>query len=357
MLKEEIVQVLLKSVNIYKDYIVKGSISIEDRLEKEKLIDKLSLEHASLKEELESGDYAEGYTSLDDIDEEEKSISKKLQEKTKEIVALKAKFRTSANSSPLIKRYPLKNSRDIPVKELVASLKTSVYIEDIDILIKKLAKLEVKLDESGRPSMLATIKYIKEVDKESFNDLVIFSLVPRSEWRSRSGGKKSASELPAFAAFTPILLVAHLDKYSFGDWDTENNSAHASALFIALGFILGMQVIYRTITPPVLDEQVRNTYHNTVGTGHKNKEMAANCNAYTVEDNRLSCQPTLILDNLNFLETKFRLDTQTWIAHQHIRKPDRMILDIYDWDNVPKPLQEGKIVITEESIIKYIEDL
>ena len=81
MLKEEIVQVLLKSVNIYKDYIVKGSISIEDRLEKEKLIDKLSLEHASLKEELESGDYAEGYTSLDDIDEEEKSISKKLQEK------------------------------------------------------------------------------------------------------------------------------------------------------------------------------------------------------------------------------------------------------------------------------------
>ncbi len=200
------------------------------------------------------------------------------------------------------------------------------------LVVQELAKIKL-IFENGKVSTTKTVTNITDSEQKAAVKLAYD--VPRSLLLI-----KPAAKCPEYASLTPLLMWAHKkhNGVKYESWDkTDENIRWALGNFL-------MPLID-------IDSDKLKSALDSIDIKEKRKEHlnGRNTTAYTGKSISLDDGKFRLLGSNPI--TKMIL--QTWIAHSSIRYPNAMILDPFNWDELPKPIDEVPEVKKEESDLPW----
>ncbi len=189
------------------------------------------------------------------------------------------------------------------------------------ILVDRMKEIELLYNDEGKVSTTDTLKNIEDPE------LRAAVYLSHDCARGKLLRVKVATMLPKYAACTPLLMLAHKEKDNvpYEAWDKDDE-----LIRFALGKSLAVAVEDRT---PV---------HLTLAEVQEHRELILQgkpaTNWKTTSFEVSNDQQEIIFCKSSDLLGKMLL--QTWLFNAEYRVPGVMILDPYNWDNVPEAYDE-----------------
>lgn len=206
-----------------------------------------------------------------------------------------------------------------------------VFIEQALVIF---AHVPLKRNEAGLISMQDTMISMPEIVTTlngTVNRKGVMGLVTYLCETNRSALVSNMAKNPLYGSLTPLFMFAHkrYNDIKYEEWDKKDSSIR-----YALGKFLAEAVTDLPNKPITLSaDEVRNlrdsalTFYSGVRIGTKapatNNKMSRSISTSSGEIFNKNAAYILL---------------QTWLANADIRKPDAMILDLWDWDNTPEAL-------------------
>ena len=148
-----------------------------------------------------------------------------------------------------------------------------------------------------------------------------------------------AAKNPRYASLTPLLMLAHKekDKIMYEQWDKEDEF-----IKYALGPYLACLV--QDEISKVKLTNIEATRRHYIGEG---KPLTG----YTGKMTEVPSDKVGLVFRLPGSKAYSKMILQTWIAHASLRIPNVMILDPWNWDNVPEPFDvETKVEVVPTTL-------
>jgi hypothetical protein len=255
------------------------------------------------------------------------------------------------------------NSQNFDVNNLYTIHKSGGFSEEtsiatqgvvsIDPILEIFSAVPLVYNDGGKISITDTLSALKELDELVYKDIhkgtgleiaKLIVLVAEVSRTALIGPFKD--RLPnEHKALTPLFMYAH-KKYNqvpYEQWDKRDpkilfaiGAALHTSLFATPKHDLDMDLYGRLVEvskhfekhPELIPEYREKLYGERSVTQYKKRAMseAPPCNLYVPYTSIASC-----------------ILIQSWIAHPTLRVPGAMLLDIVNWDKVPRPIAGGLV--------------
>jgi len=209
-------------------------------------------------------------------------------------------------------------------------------------------KISPKLTYANIPEKLNTPNGI--ITGEQVKSLIGFIAVAR---RSVLLPKITQGRIPKYGLYTPLVLYAHklYNDIPYDSWDTTPNAY--------LHGFLGT-TLYEAYTSAIdngkpelnnikkLREEAL-TFKSGVKKGQQDKVTAHRCNLQSLDQRNARDGTTVKKKYSKYAVMSF---LQLWLCNAELRDTDAMILDLYNWGNIPKEYDAVVKVDTPEIVNK-----
>ena len=145
--------------------------------------------------------------------------------------------------------------------------------------------------------------------------------------------------MPKYGLFTPLVLYAHklYNNIGYDRWDTTPNPyLHAflgTTLYEAFVTAItnGRPAFLKDKTEIKELRKIALTYKTGAKQGQQDKATSHRCNLQTLDiRTKEGTKP------MNYSKYAVMSFLQLWLCNAQLRDTDAMILDLYDWGNIPK---------------------
>lgn len=172
------------------------------------------------------------------------------------------------------------------------------------------------------------------------------------------GIKQTGKDYLPYCGLVPLILAAHksINDITYETWDktTLGQLVNKSLLEV---MELSLQEKYQFTSEELLEARNEGLYYiSGVSAGkQKSPETTFKLNGLVSkqENGQIMISSEFTQDLPSLAQT---ILTQIWAAHP-VNRNNLMILDLYDWDNIPEPLEDTKVLIKSKSIAEDELDL
>jgi hypothetical protein len=193
-------------------------------------------------------------------------------------------------------------------------------------VVDELSRINLVRNSDGKVNTTKTVTNI--TDSEQRAAIALAYKVPRSTLLIKPAAKK-----PEFASLTPLLMYAHKRDHGvkYEEWDkTDENIVWATGAFLVSLISKHTKFDIKELMDSLTLEKIKNAREQHLGESKKVTDYGGSSIEFELNNGE-----TVKLLGTNPI-TKMIL--QGWIAHSSIRVPHAMILDPFNWDNIPEPL-------------------
>jgi len=232
-------------------------------------------------------------------------------------------------------------------------------LASIPLVKNSSGKISPKLTYTGIPDIVHTPN--GDIPGPQVQALLGFVALAR---RSVLLPKTTQTKYPQYGLYTPLAMYAHklYNNISYGSWD----KTPTDYLHVFLGTTLfttykSAVTNGKPLINPLSISKLRKealTFKSGIKIGTQDKATAHRCNLLT-----LDVQDSDKITKKKYSKYAVMSFLQIWITNVEYRDTEAMILDFYDWDNIPQALDSTiskpvtKEVIEEKSDVDKLWDI
>jgi len=237
-----------------------------------------------------------------------------------------------------------------------------VTSEFLPHIIPILAAIPLVRLENGKISSEKTYKALEGTVVKTVNGTIDGNQVQSLLWclaklpRGKLMPSLVQTKQSTYASFTPLALYAQKlhNNIMYSEWD-QNVTDRYLAIFLGLSLFDAFASIKKMGVPLVDALKARELRKEslTIKTGQKAGEISLvtsnKCNL-----KKLPARTGSDIEDKLYNKYIIMMTLQTWLANAQCRNVDSMLLDLNDWDNIPKAIDAGipKVGDKKPTIIK-----